>query len=254
MYSLQIPTPFDERDQVDTAAPARGARRDGPRVRSSGFVVLGSNGEAVLMDDFEAGPRDRRGARRGAARPARSSSAPGRESTQAAIRASRRAPSMAPDAVLVRTPGFLQDADDDRRVRAALHGGCRRVAGAGAPVQLHRADRREPAAGRGLTRSPTHPNIVGMKESGGDVAQIAGSRGGHADDFSVLAGTTATFYAALCVGAVGGILALACAVPDACARLFRARRATAGTPRRWRCSASWCRSRGCSGQLTACPG
>src|SRR5262245_29387185 len=66
----------------------------------------------------------------------------------------------------------------------------------------------------------THPNIAGMKESGGDVAQIADLVSGAPKTFSVLAGTTATFYAALCVGAVGGILALGCAVPDACARLF----------------------------------
>lgn len=36
----------------------------------------------------------------------------------------------------------------------------------------------------------------------------------------MLAGTTGTFYAALCLGAVGGVLAVACVLPDACARLF----------------------------------
>jgi dihydrodipicolinate synthase/N-acetylneuraminate lyase len=41
----------------------------------------------------------------------------------------------------------------------------------------------------------------------------------------VLAGTTSTFYAALCVGAAGGILALGCAVPEACVRLFELTRA-----------------------------
>ena len=43
--------------------------------------------------------------------------------------------------------------------------------------------------------------------------------------FNVLAGSAQTFYAALCVGAVGGILALGCAAPDACARLFELTRA-----------------------------
>jgi 4-hydroxy-2-oxoglutarate aldolase len=65
-----------------------------------------------------------------------------------------------------------------------------------------------------------HPNIAGMKESGGDIAQIADLVSGTPEDFSVLAGTAATFYAALCVGAAGGIVALAGVVPDACAQLF----------------------------------
>src|SRR5437763_10454226 len=65
-----------------------------------------------------------------------------------------------------------------------------------------------------------HPNIVGMKESGGDVAVIADLVNGTPKGFNVLAGTTGTFYAALCVGAVGGILAVACVLPDACMRLF----------------------------------
>jgi 4-hydroxy-2-oxoglutarate aldolase len=66
----------------------------------------------------------------------------------------------------------------------------------------------------------THPNIIGMKESGGDVAQIADLVSSTPDGFAVLAGTTSTFYAALCVGAVGGILAPACVVPEACIRLY----------------------------------
>jgi dihydrodipicolinate synthase/N-acetylneuraminate lyase len=41
----------------------------------------------------------------------------------------------------------------------------------------------------------------------------------------VLAGTTSSCYAALCVGAVGAILAPACVVPDACTRLFALTRA-----------------------------
>ena len=59
-----------------------------------------------------------------------------------------------------------------------------------------------------------------MKESGGDIAQIADLVSGTPDDFSVLAGSASTFYAALCVGVAGGILALSAMVPEACVRLF----------------------------------
>jgi 4-hydroxy-2-oxoglutarate aldolase len=212
-----IPTPFDDRDRVDTArlrtALARWIRRP-----LTGFVVLGSNGEAVLMDDFEADqviisaretiPSDRRFI-----------VGTGRESTQAAIRASRRAAEHGADAVLVRTPGFFKtQMTTDAFVRHYTA-----VADASpVPVLLYNFTALTgvnllPAA---VARLATHPNIVGMKESGGDVAQIADLVSGTPDDFNVLAGTTATFFAALSVGAAGGILALACVVPGACMHLF----------------------------------
>src|SRR5204863_6013725 len=53
-----------------------------------------------------------------------------------------------------------------------------------------------------------------------DVGVLAVLVNGTPRDFAVLAGTTGTFYAGLCVGAVGGILAVACVLPDACVQLF----------------------------------
>src|SRR5229473_6285723 len=212
-----VPTPFDDRDRVDTTR-LRAALTKWMKRPLHGVVVLGSNGEAVLMDDFESDqvivaaretvPSDRRFI-----------VGTGRESTQAAIRASRRAAEHGADAVLVRTPGFFKtQMTTDAFVRHYTA-----VADASpVPVLLYNFTALTgvnllPAA---VARLATHPNIIGMKESGGDVAQIDDLVSGTPDDFNVLAGTTATFYAALCVGAVGGILALACAVPGACMHLF----------------------------------
>jgi len=212
-----IPTPFDQDDQVDTirlrAALSRWIARP-----LTGFIVLGSNGEAVLMDDFEA---DRVIV---ATREVVPSGRPfivgtGRESTQAAIRACKRAAEHGADAVLVRTPSFFKSQmTTDAFVRHYTA-----VADASpAPILLYNFTALTgvnllPAA---VWQLATHPNIIGMKESGSDVAQIADLVSGSPDDFQVLAGTTSTFYAALCVGAKGGILAPACVVPDACMRLF----------------------------------
>jgi 4-hydroxy-2-oxoglutarate aldolase len=212
-----IPTPFTDDDQIDTtrlrAALSRWVARP-----LTGFIVLGSNGEAALMDDFEA---DRVIV---AAREVVPEGRPfivgtGRESTQAAIRACRRAAEHGADAVLVRTPGFFKSQmTTDVFVRHYTA-----VADASpVPVLLYNFTALTgvnllPAA---VSRLSAHPNIVGMKESGGDVAQIADLVAGTAADFQVLAGTTSTFYAAMCVGATGGILAPACVVPDACMRLF----------------------------------
>jgi 4-hydroxy-2-oxoglutarate aldolase len=58
-----------------------------------------------------------------------------------------------------------------------------------------------------------------MKESGSDLAQIADFIARTPDDFSVLAGSAATVFAALCVGCDGAILALAQLAPEACVLL-----------------------------------
>lgn len=212
-----VPTPFDDQDQVDTrrltAALGKWAQRP-----LHGFVVLGSTGEAVLMDDFES-DRAIVAARDAVPRDRLFIVGTGRESTQASIKASKRAAEHGADAVLVRTPGFFKNQmTTDAFVRHYTA-----VADAApVPVLLYNFTALTgvnllPAAAHRLA---AHPNIVGMKESGGDIAHIAELVSGSPARFSVIAGTAATFYAALCVGAVGGILALACAVPDACARLF----------------------------------
>jgi len=65
----------------------------------------------------------------------------------------------------------------------------------------------------------SHPNIVGMKESGSDLAQIADCVARTPDNFTVLAGSATTYFHALCAGCDGGILALASIFPDECVRL-----------------------------------
>jgi 4-hydroxy-2-oxoglutarate aldolase len=213
-----IPTPFDEDDRVDTRRLRAALERwvAGPL---AGFVVLGSNGEAVLIDDFEA---DRVIV---AAREAIPTGRPfivgtGRESTQAAVRATKRAAEHGADFVLVRTPGFFKN---QMTTEAFVRHYMAVADGSPVPVLLYNFTALTgvnllPAAVHQLA---AHSNIVGMKESGGDIAQIAELVSGTPDSFQVLAGTLSTFYAALSVGCVGGILAPASVLPDACVRLFQ---------------------------------
>jgi 4-hydroxy-2-oxoglutarate aldolase len=65
-----------------------------------------------------------------------------------------------------------------------------------------------------------HPNIAGMKESGGDISQITEQVHATPDDFEVVVGSAPTLYASLCVGAVGGVVAVANVMPDAVVRLY----------------------------------
>jgi 4-hydroxy-2-oxoglutarate aldolase len=212
-----LPTPFDDQDRVDTARFGRAIAK-WTATPLTGFVVLGSNGEAVLMDDFEA-DRVIVAAREAVPRGRTLIVGTGRESTQAAIKASKRAAEHGADAVLVRTPGFFKNqmtADAFVRHYTAV------AEASPVPVLLYNFTaltgvNLQPAVASALA---AHPNIIGMKESGGDVAVIADLVNGTAKGFNVLAGTTSSFYAALCVGATGGILAVACVLPEACVRLF----------------------------------
>ena len=212
-----IPTPFDASDRVDTARLRKAVSR-WLQTPLAGFVVLGSNGEAVLIDDDECDrligdardvvPADRRFI-----------VGTGRESTRAAIAAARRAAALGADAVLVRTPGFFK-AQMTTEVFVRHYGAL--ADASPVPVLLYNF-----TAVTGVKLLPdavaqlsAHPNIIGVKESSGDIATIAELVAGTPDRFGVLAGSATTFHAALMAGAVGGVLALGCVLPDACVRLF----------------------------------
>ena len=212
-----IPTPFDRADRLDTTRLRRALTKwlEHPL---TGFVVLGTSGEAVLMDDDEAA-RAIATARETipAGRPLIVGT--GRESTRSAVRAAKRAASLGADAVLVRTPSFFKNQMTDE----ALVGHYTSVADASpVPVLLYNFPALtgvslESAAVSQLAR---HPNIVGIKDSSGDVLQVSDFVASAPDDFSVLSGSGSTFHTAVSMGAAGGILALACVLPDACVRLF----------------------------------
>jgi 4-hydroxy-2-oxoglutarate aldolase len=211
-----IPTPFDDRDRVDTAR-LKAALSKWMTKPLTGIVVLGSNGEAALMDDFEC-DQAIVAARDAVPREKTFIVGTGRESTQGAINATKRAAEHGADAVLVRTPGFFKSQmTNDVFVRHYTA-----VADASpVPVLLYNftAVTGVNLPSVAVSTLSAHPNVIGVKESSGDVAQIAEFVKGSRAGFNVLAGSSTTFYAALGVGAVGGVLALSCVLPDACVRV-----------------------------------
>lgn len=68
-------------------------------------------------------------------------------------------------------------------------------------------------------RLAAHPNIVGIKDSGGNIVQIAEVLAGAPEGFSVFAGSGSFLLATLVLGGVGGTLAVANVVPDHCVRI-----------------------------------
>lgn len=212
-----VPTVFDDRGEFDAARFGRAVAR---WVASplTGLVVLGSNGEAALVDDEES-DRVIAVARESipAGRPLIAGT--GRESTRAAVQASVRAARLGADAVIVRTPGFFKSQmTSDVFVRHYSA-----VADASpVPVLLYNftAVTGVNIAPDAVARLALHPNVIGIKESGGDVAQIAEFVAGAGPSFRVFAGSSTSFYPSLCVGASGGVLALACVLPEACTQLY----------------------------------
>jgi 4-hydroxy-2-oxoglutarate aldolase len=212
-----IVTPFRADDSVDETGLRRNVER-WVATPLTGIVVLGSNGEAAQLEESEAGrviDIVRRAVPRG--RPLIAGT--GRESTRSTIEASRSAAAAGVDAALVRTPGFFKaQMTTDVFVRHYSE-----VADASPiPVLLYNVTmftgvNLHPDA---VERLSAHPNIVGIKESGSDIAQIAEYVERTPDDFTVLAGSATTFFQALCAGCDGGILALAGVLPDACVEML----------------------------------
>jgi 4-hydroxy-2-oxoglutarate aldolase len=211
-----IVTPFTTDDTVDQGALRRNVDR-WMNTPLTGLVVLGSNGEAAQLEDAEADRvieivRERVPA----GRPLIAGT--GRESTRATIAATARAAAAGIDAVLVRTPSFFKaQMSTDVFVRHYTE-----VADASpVPVLLYNVTMFTGVTlqAEAVERLATHPNIVGMKESGGDIGYISELVARTPDDFTVLAGSATTYFHALCAGCDGGILALAALLPEACVRM-----------------------------------
>ena len=212
-----VPTPFDERGEVDTARLTRAFAR-WVQTPLTGFVVLGSNGEAPFLDDAES-DRVIDAARAVVPRGRPFLAGTGRESTRATISATLRAAALGADAVLVRTPGFFKSQmTSDLFVRHYMA-----VADASpVPVLLYNftAVTGVTLMPDAVTRLSSHPNIIGMKESAGDVTRMADLVAAAPPPFMLLAGSSTTFHPLLQAGAAGGVLALSSVVPAACSRLF----------------------------------
>lgn len=214
-----LPTPFTDADRVDLNRLE--AIVDRLLATSlTGFVLLGTSGEAALVEEQEADliierARSRVPSDRGFI------VGTGRESTAGAIGAAKRAATLGADAVLVRTPGFFRSQMTDD----ALVSHYQRVADASpVPVVLYTFPavtgvNLSPAA---VKRLSSHGNVIGLKDSSGNVGQVAAVAAEAPEGFHVLTGSGSTFFPALCVGAAGGVLSLACVLPELCMAIYDA--------------------------------
>jgi len=143
------------------------------------------------------------------------------ESTRQTIEKSKLASEMGFDYVSILTPSYFAKRIDG----ATLQGYYKRVADSvDIPVLLYNA----PGFAGGVEIPPQtvlelsrHPNIVGMKDSSPTGPAKFLTCLEPAADFHVLAGSANFFYPALHLGAAGGVLSLANALPCPCCDLYR---------------------------------
>ena len=186
----------------------------------AGIVALGSNGEAVHLDDDE---------RRAVVECIRTRvpdhlpviAGTGVLSTRRTIALTQSAASAGASAVLVLPPHYYRTRMTDEALVAHYEA----VADAAAvPVLLYNM----PAC-TGIDLGPEliarlseHKNIAGLKDSSGNVAKLGLLREAVAPEFRLLAGSAGFLLPALSIGADGGVLALANIAPAECVSIHRA--------------------------------
>lgn len=219
-----IPTPFDGEGEVALPALVENLERwNGYDL--AGYVVLGSNGEAVYLTEREK-LRVWETARQAIPPDKLMIAGTGCESTRQTIALTRQAAEAGADVALLVTPNYF----DSKMTPGGLVHHYEAVAdGSSIPIVLYNVPKFthvDMDAGT-IARAARHPNVVGIKDSGGNVAKLADVVRLTGPDFQVLAGAASVFFAGLTLGAVGGVLALANVAPQQAIdiqRLFEAGR------------------------------
>jgi 4-hydroxy-2-oxoglutarate aldolase len=217
-----LTTPFDEAGRTDYDALGRNIDEYNAR-GLAGYVALGSNGEAVHLTTDERA-RVIETIRRHAT-PAHTVVAGINEfSTRAAIESVRSAADAGADCALVVTPYFYKS----HMTQGALADFFTEVADASRlPLLIYNVPQNtgvviEPQTTAGLA---SHENIIGVKDSSGNMGALAETIRLAPAEFKVMVGNGGIFYSSLLSGATGAVLAVACAVPRACVDLYEAARA-----------------------------
>ena len=216
---VPVTTPFDPVTGDLAPVPLRENARTYLAAGAAGIVAAGSTGEASLLDEAEF--RQLVEWLRDVVPPERAFVVgAGRESTRAAVEACRVAGEYGADAVLVRAPAYYGPSLSP----AALTDHFRRIADASpVPVLLYNIPKytHVAIADRLLAALADHENVAGAKDSCGDLKNFA-AYAQAAPRWAHFMGSGVHLYAALELGAVGGILAvgnpataLACSVWEA---------------------------------------
>jgi len=211
-----IITPFKENEDIDYSKMKHNLEKWGA-TDLDGIVVLGSNGEFVYLsqdeklelvnytrENFNSDKKIIAGTFC--------------ESTRETIILSKKMAGLGADAVLVLPPNYYKGGMKDE----ILYQHFIDIAEASTiPVMLYNMPGN---TGINLTSAlvaklSKHPNIVGIKDTSGNIVQMIEIVRDTDEDFAVFAGNAGYLLPSLAVGARGATLALANILPDDCCRL-----------------------------------
>ena len=218
---IPFTTPFDERGEVDAAA-LRANIEKWNETGVVGYVALGSTGERVHLDERECLTVIET-ARGVVPRSMAFIAGAGQQSTRATIAEARRFADAGADALLIITPHFFRT----KMTQDALAEHFVAVADAlPVPILLYNLPEftNVSLAPETVARLAAHTNIIGIKDSSGDMLALAEMLRLAHEDFAVMTGNGAALYAALAAGACGAILAAACVAPREFVAIFNAAR------------------------------
>ncbi len=209
-------TPFKENGDVDYNAFVRNIEKwnDEPL---GGYLVLGSNSETAYLNEEEKltlieltiqTAKNERTILAGT----------GMESTRETIRLTSMAAKLGAHAALLLTPNYyLGQMTDEALIKHFTV-----VADSSdIPILIYNVPKFthlniSVEAVRALSE---HPNIIGMKDSAGNVAQLESFKKVVPEEFNLIVGSATILYQALTLGVNAGILALANCAPKACAEI-----------------------------------
>ena len=183
----------------------------------AGYLVLGSNGEPVYLNEREK-IKVIEVSRKSIPSSKVMIVGTGMESTQETIRFTNRAARMGADFALIVTPFYFKGSmkpqilydhfiavAESSRIGILIYN-----------VPQFTGINMEPEF---VAKLSGHPHIVGAKDSSGNIGQLSEMIHLSKKGFAVFVGSAPVFFPALCVGAAGGILAVANVVPKECIQI-----------------------------------
>ncbi len=212
-----LPTSFTEEEELNFPKIAENIEKL-CSYELAGILVMGSNGEMVMLTSEEK-KKVYDTARRAIPSGKLMIAGTGAQSTRDTIYLTVMASDSGADAVLVLNPSYYKGQMNGEALVRFYHD----VAD-NSPVPLIIYNM---PANSGLDmdadtilKASQHHNIIGIKDSGGNLIKMAAVIKNAKPGFQVLAGSASFLLPALSIGAIGGILALANIAPELCLKIY----------------------------------
>ena len=217
-----IGTPFKDDGSIDREMYSMNLRKLA-KTSLSGIVSLGSNGEFAMLS-FEEKLDLVKATRKELPSNKMLLVGTGCESLRDTIKLTNDAAEAGADAALVIGPSFYKSDLSEAALQKHFEGVADKSQ---IPVMLYNMPRNTGInlSSKLVLKLSAHPNIVGVKDSSGNIVQISEIIASAPEGFSVFAGSGSFLFVTTIMGGKGGTLAVANVAPDFCAELYQVSKA-----------------------------